>query len=70
MSAHEMQHPDSPTWCVHCGTFDPYCKVTDCTPNRDRLFDMSDQANWRRTLVSVFGLREAWPAALQVRERP
>lgn len=20
---HERQHPDNPTWCVHCGRFDP-----------------------------------------------
>jgi len=22
---HQFQHPDSPTWCIHCSTFDTHC---------------------------------------------
>ena len=36
---HEMQHADSPTWCVHCGTFDIYCQSYPCEGKRERKYD-------------------------------
>jgi hypothetical protein len=72
MNRHEMQHPNSPTWCIRCGTFDIYCGSTECVSTLAyRQFDMKEPANWRRTLVSVFGPRGCWPAGrLSVRETP
>ena len=33
---HIMAHPEGPTWCVRCGTFDCYCASvngpTECAP--------------------------------------
>jgi hypothetical protein len=73
VSAHEMQHPDSPTWCIHCGTFDVYCGFKDCVSDRERRFDMSVPENWKRTLRSVFPVRMRWtremPESQGVRER-
>ena len=79
MSAHEMQHADSPTWCIHCGTFDIYCAITDCIPKQERRFDMRDPEVWQRTLDSIFPSirrlhRVSWeretPDAQGVREGP
>lgn len=51
---HEMQHPDSPTWCVHCGTFDMWCDTADCIVDREvRKFDMT--RNWGAMFRSIFG---------------
>ena len=69
MSAHEMQHPDSPTWCIHCGTFDIYCGSMECVSDRGRRFDMSDPTTWERTATWFFGLRDT-PESLRVREMP
>lgn len=32
MTNHIMQHPDPPSWCVLCGTFERWCRVTPCEP--------------------------------------
>jgi len=33
---HEMQHPDSPTWCRHCHTFDYNCKPDEECDGKDK----------------------------------
>lgn len=54
MNNHEMQHPNSPTWCVHCGTFDIYAEG-ECDGPRDRRFDASAPANFDRMVRALFG---------------
>lgn len=39
---HQPQHPDGPTWCVKCGTFDTHFAGSEC---RDAS---KEQAFWRR----------------------
>jgi len=51
---HEMQHPDSPTWCVHCGTFDCFRDRVTCTAERNRQYD--SKLNAPRMLKELFGL--------------
>lgn len=53
---HEMQHPDSPTWCIHCGTFDIYCEAYACTASRAARFDSREQENAQRMFGEFFGL--------------
>ena len=52
---HEAQHPDGPTWCVHCGTFDVYFATTECCPEQDRRFDSSQPRNFLKMLSGIFG---------------
>lgn len=54
--AHELQHSDSPTWCVHCGTFDIYCSGTECRGERTRRFDTDIPGNARRMAEDFFGI--------------
>lgn len=58
---HEAQHPDSPTWCVHCGTFDIYFATGECSPVRDRRFDSNVESNFERIATGLFGKAEAQP---------
>jgi hypothetical protein len=55
---HEMQHKDSPTWCVHCGTFDLYASGK-CNAPRARSFDRAIPKNRRRVFNDVFGYERA-----------
>lgn len=48
---HEMQHPESPTWCIHCGTFDVFCAGIACTEDRSGQFD-----NRKHSLKEVLGI--------------
>jgi hypothetical protein len=54
---HEMQHPDSPTWCIHCGTFDIYAETTECAAEPTRAFDSRIPGTFDRMLRGVFGDR-------------
>ena len=54
--SHQMQHPASPTWCIHCGVFDPYCALP-CDGAQDGRFDASKPAVWDRMAADMFG----WP---------
>ena len=57
---HELQHEDSPTWCVHCGTFDIYCATSTCSAQdrNARLFDSRLPGMARRMYLDFFGYRE------------
>jgi hypothetical protein len=52
---HELQHLDSPTWCVHCGTFDIYCDRYSCTGSRDRKYDTALPGVAVRMARDMFG---------------
>jgi len=51
---HLMQHPDSPTWCVNCGTFDIYCDG-DCEAEPTAEFDSRVPENFERMFNDLFG---------------
>ena len=55
-AAHEMQHPDSPTWCIHCGTFDIYCDGSECTENQIGQYNAAVHA--REMFTGLFGLSD------------
>lgn len=46
--SHEMQHEDSPTWCIHCGTFDIYCGYICTAKERSSRYDSRIQENFVR----------------------
>lgn len=50
---HEMQHPDAPTWCIHCGTFSTHVETTKCTENRSGKWDA--RKNPRAMIQSILG---------------
>jgi hypothetical protein len=52
---HEMQHHDSPTWCIHCGTFDIYCDG-ECDSDRSGKYDSGKPENYARMFREVFGV--------------
>jgi len=55
---HELQHEESPTWCVMCGTFDTWCKGNSCTGYQGeftRRFDTSQPDNYSWLGESIFG---------------
>ncbi len=52
--SHKMQHPDSPTWCVICGTFDIYCDTTPCSGEGDD-FNFNKPENYVRNMKDLFG---------------
>ncbi len=53
---HELQHTDSPTWCIHCGTFDIYCADNECdSVAREGRFDSRVPSNFNRMLGNIFG---------------
>lgn len=49
-----MQHPDSPTWCVKCGTFDCYADTTPCKGDGDK-FNTFKPENFERIFTGMFG---------------
>lgn len=53
---HMMQHPDSPTWCVWCGTFDVYAGEA-CPADRTGgpRYDFGVRANAERQAAAMFG---------------
>lgn len=53
---HVMQHPDSPTWCVHCGTFDIYCVGRSCADEQTGEYDSA--VNGRKMFTDLFGIAE------------
>jgi hypothetical protein len=55
--SHEMQHMSSPTWCIHCGTFDLYCDSPCLASVRNGRFDSRDSTNWHRMFAVVFGIK-------------
>ena len=53
---HELQHAESPTWCIHCGRFDFSCKdVNECTTERTGRFDSRAPENFQRMFCETFG---------------
>jgi len=54
---HVMQHPDSPTWCIHCGRFDVYCDG-DCTAEPTGRFNSFNPEVFVRMAHEIFGLPE------------
>lgn len=57
---HELQHEDSPIWCVHCRTFDIYCEGRSCTTERGRKYDTAIPGVAVRMATNLFGTsREA-----------
>lgn len=55
-ASHEMKHGDSPTWCIHCGTFDIYCAVRSCTDERSGKYDSRKPASYRNIIEDTFGM--------------
>ena len=55
---HIMQHADSPTWCIHCGTFDIYCATTPCVDEQQGRWDASTEENRARMFSRVYGFGE------------
>ena len=54
MKEHRLQHPDSPTWCIDCGTFDCYCVSGECDANETGCFNSDEPENWKRVVGSMF----------------
>lgn len=54
MAAHVMQHANSPTWCIHCGTFDCYA-VGECNGERTARYDSDRPENFKRMLTDLLG---------------
>lgn len=64
MGVHELQHIDSPTWCVNCGRFDVYCD-DECAAPPTRRFDSAIRSNRERMYEEIFGtvsasVKEVW----------
>lgn len=58
MAEHVMQHPESPTWCIHCGTFDVYCEYEPCVSEQAGRYDCAKPGIKARMFREVFGIRE------------
>lgn len=52
---HEMQHEDSPTWCLHCGTFAHNCKPDDECDGEEGKFDSRNPEVYERMYLDIFG---------------
>ncbi len=52
---HEMQHSDSPTWCIMCGIFDQHAKNYPCVEDRSGKYDASKPDARERFMNAVFG---------------
>lgn len=63
MPEHEMQHPDAPMWCIHCGTFSTHAETTECTEDRSGKWDA--RKNPRAMVEAIFG--ERWLEVLRLR---
>jgi hypothetical protein len=55
---HEAQHPDNPTWCIHCGEFDPDPGEA-CDAERIGEFDSRKSDSATRMFADLFGLDTA-----------
>lgn len=69
---HELLHSDSPTWCLHCGTYDIYCadSVCDVVDREARAFDTRLPGRAERMFCDTFGYpRETAEQPLD-KERP
>lgn len=53
-NGHTPEHPDSPTWCTKCGTFDVYFKATDCRP-KEPGFDSRTEKGARNIAECLYG---------------
>lgn len=51
---HIMQHENSPTWCIHCGTFDRFA-TGFCSAEPTGMFD--SDANFVRMFEEMFALQ-------------
>jgi hypothetical protein len=55
INRHEIHHAESPTWCIHCGTFDRYCSGLQCVSARTGKFDSRITENFERMAMNFFG---------------
>jgi hypothetical protein len=51
---HQLQHEDSPTWCVNCGLFDHACRMNEECQGVDGSFDARVSEVFRRMYQSMF----------------
>ena len=51
---HQFQHPDSPTWCIHCGRFAHLCGSEDCD-GTEGSFDSRTPEVFERMFQDIFG---------------
>lgn len=59
MLTHQRQHPDPPTWCIHCGRFDPD-ETAECG-GRLQAFDSSTVTGTQNVLLCLLEPGEAEP---------
>ena len=52
---HVMQHKNSPTWCIHCGTFDIYCQGK-CISEPSGKYNSELPGNAERIFKETFGI--------------
>jgi hypothetical protein len=56
---HQLQHPDSPTWCIGCGCFDTHIDSDyPCPSPGSNKYDTRIEENYIRLFESLFGKRE------------
>lgn len=51
---HELQHPDSPTWCCACGLFDHACRMNEECHGVNAAFDSRVPEVFRRMYQAMF----------------
>lgn len=52
---HKMQHPDAPTWCVYCGTFDHNCEPEEECDAQDSVEKWNSETNFGEMFSHIFG---------------
>lgn len=54
---HQYQHPDAPTWCIHCGTFQEHCRDGEQCSGKPHAWD-AETADGNLRIVAAFSGRE------------